>query len=89
MARAEAGDLDLVSWMVKLRCQCARRARAHPGLRFFLFHAVPAGLDCKPRHKTAGAAGGCMLIRRSALERIGGITAIRGELIDDCAWPAP
>ena len=30
-------------------------------------------------------AGGCILIRPSALARIGGIRAIRGELIDDCA----
>ena len=34
---------------------------------------------------TAGAAGGCILIRSEALARIGGIAAIRGELIDDCA----
>ncbi len=33
---------------------------------------------------TAGAAGGCMLIRPAALERIGGIAAIRREIIDDC-----
>ena len=35
--------------------------------------------------KTAAAAGGCMLIRPAALERIGGIAAIRQEIIDDCA----
>jgi hopene-associated glycosyltransferase HpnB len=33
----------------------------------------------------AAAAGGCMLIRREALECAGGIDAIRGEIIDDCA----
>ena len=38
-----------------------------------------------PRRKTAGAAGGCMLIRPEALERAGGVAAIRGEIIDDCA----
>jgi len=37
------------------------------------------------RRSTAAAAGGCMLVRREALERIGGMAAIRGELIDDCA----
>jgi Glycosyl transferase family 21 len=37
-----------------------------------------------PRRGTA-AAGGCMLIRREMLERIGGIARIRGEWIDDCA----
>jgi len=38
-----------------------------------------------PGHATAGAAGGCILLRWAALSRIGGIAAIRGELIDDCA----
>jgi hypothetical protein len=38
-----------------------------------------------PKARTAGAAGGCILLRRSAIERIGGIASIRGEVIDDCA----
>ena len=38
-----------------------------------------------PKRKTAAAAGGCVLIRASALTRIGGIEAIRGRLIDDCS----
>ena len=38
-----------------------------------------------PNAGMAGAAGGCILLRRSALERIGGLSAIRGEIIDDCA----
>ena len=33
----------------------------------------------------AAAAGGCMLVRRDALEAAGGIEAIRASLIDDCA----
>ena len=33
----------------------------------------------------AAAAGGCMLVRRSALEAAGGLAAIRGALIDDLA----
>ena len=38
------------------------------------------------RHRrTAAAAGGCILVRRSAYERIGGYAAIQHELIDDCA----
>jgi hypothetical protein len=35
--------------------------------------------------KIAGAAGGCILIRPSALARIGGHASIRGEIIDDCS----
>jgi hopene-associated glycosyltransferase HpnB len=41
-----------------------------------------------PARPVAAAAGGVMLVRRAALERIGGLTAIRGELIDDCALAA-
>ena len=33
----------------------------------------------------AGAAGGCVLLRREALHRIGGLARIRGEVIDDCS----
>src|SRR5262249_14615039 len=39
-------------------------------------------------HRTAGAAGGCILIRRATLDRIGGIEAICANLIDDCALAA-
>jgi hypothetical protein len=38
-----------------------------------------------PKARTAGAAGGCILLRRAALERIGGLAAIRNQVIDDCA----
>jgi hypothetical protein len=30
------------------------------------------------------AAGGCILVRRAALDRIGGFAALRGAIIDDC-----
>ena len=35
--------------------------------------------------RPAGAAGGCVLLRREVLERIGGLASIRSEVIDDCA----
>jgi hypothetical protein len=38
-----------------------------------------------PQRRTAGAAGGCILLRRAALESIGGLAPIRNEVIDDCA----
>ena len=36
-----------------------------------------------PRSRVAAAAGGCVLVRRDALERAGGFASIRGEIIDD------
>ena len=38
-----------------------------------------------PAKATAAAAGGCVLLRRDALNRAGGFAAIKGALIDDCA----
>ena len=85
VARAEAENLDLTSWMVKLRCQTFAERALIPAFVFFFFMLYPPEWIASRRHKTAGAAGGCMLIRRSALARMGGIAAIRSELIDDCA----
>jgi hopene-associated glycosyltransferase HpnB len=53
-------------------------------LYFFLMLYPPAKIS-NPNSQTAGAAGGCILLRRSALERIGGLAAIRDEVIDDCS----
>jgi len=85
LARAQAEDSDLTSWMVKLRCRTAAERALVPAFVFFFFMLYPPAWIANRRYKTAGAAGGCMLIRRSALERVGGIASIRGELIDDCA----
>ncbi len=85
LGRAQAEDSDLTSWMVKLRCSTAAERALVPAFVFFFFMLYPPAWIANRRYKTAGAAGGCMLIRRPALERIGGIASIRGELIDDCA----
>lgn len=85
VARAEAGGYDLVSCMVKLQCESFAERALIPAFVFFFFMLYPPAWTASPRHATAGAAGGCILIRWQALARIGGIAAIRGELIDDCA----
>ena len=85
VARAELGGYDLVSWMVTLRCESPAERALIPAFVFFFFLLYPPAWIADPRRRTAGAAGGCMLIRRNILERIGGIERIRGELIDDCA----
>lgn len=84
-SRAESDALDLTSLMVLLRAETfAERLLIPPFLYFFLMLYPPRWI-AQSGSKTAGAAGGCMLLRGSALERIGGIAAIRGEVIDDCA----
>src|SRR6516225_6423353 len=56
-----------------------------PAFVFFFFMLYPPAWIRDSCRRTAGAAGGCILIRRDALARIGGIARIRGELIDDCS----
>ncbi|MGA3099682.1 MAG: glycosyltransferase [Bryobacteraceae bacterium] len=84
-ARAASGSFDLVSYMATLRCRAFAERALVPAFVFFFFMLYPPEWVADPRRATAGAAGGCMLVKRAALERIGGIEAIRGELIDDCA----
>jgi hopene-associated glycosyltransferase HpnB len=85
VARAEYGNLDLVSYMVKLQCGTLAERVLVPAFVYFFLKLYPPSWTARPDRRTAGAAGGCMLIRPPALERIGGIAAIRGDLIDDCA----
>lgn len=85
VARAETRKLDLVSYMVKLHCRSLAEALSIPAFVFFFFMLYPPMWVVRRKSRAAAAAGGCMLIRASALNRIGGIAAIRGEIIDDCA----
>ncbi len=85
VARAESDGLDLVSLMVKLRCDSFAERALIPAFLFFFLKLYPPSWIADLEAKTAGAAGGCILIRPSALRRIGGIEQIRSELIDDCA----
>ena len=85
VAIAEKGGYDLVSFMVKLHCRSIAEQFLIPAFVFFFFMLYPPAWIADVRRATAGAAGGCLLIRPQALDRIGGIDAIRGEIIDDCA----
>jgi hopene-associated glycosyltransferase HpnB len=85
VARAEAGRLVLVSLMARLNCESFAEKLLVPAFVFFFAMLFPFAWVNDPKAKTAAAAGGCMLVRRTALERAGGIAAIRGEIIDDCA----
>jgi hopene-associated glycosyltransferase HpnB len=85
VARAQSGNFDLVSLMVKLRCESAAERAFIPAFLFFFFMLYPPAWVADTRRRSAAAAGGCMLLRTQALYGIGGIASIRGELIDDCA----
>ncbi|MFN3232523.1 MAG: glycosyltransferase [Alphaproteobacteria bacterium] len=85
VSHAHTDNRALVSLMVKLHCRRFWETLLVPAFVFFFQMLYPFPAVNNPKSKTAGAAGGCVLIRRDALADIGGIAAIREALIDDCA----
>lgn len=85
VSAAEAGRLDLVSQMVLLHAGSGWGALLVPAFVYFFQKLYPFPRVNDPRSRMAAAAGGCVLVRRDALARAGGIEALRGEVIDDCA----
>ncbi len=82
---AEAEHLDLVSLMVRLSTATVAERCLIPAFVFFFLELYPPAWVGSARSAVAAAAGGCMLIRPAALERAGGLAAIRSRIIDDCA----
>jgi hopene-associated glycosyltransferase HpnB len=88
VARADAGGYVLTSLMAKLRCKSLAERCFVPAFIYFFQMLYPFAWVNRRTHPMAGAAGGCMLVRPQALRAAGGIAAIRGALIDDCALGA-
>ncbi|WP_045835301.1 glycosyltransferase [Hyphomicrobium sp. 99] len=82
---SRANGRAMTSVMAKLKCQSFAERALVPAFIFFFQMLYPFRWVNRKTAATAAAAGGCMLVARSALERAGGIAAIRGALIDDCA----
>lgn len=87
VARAEGDGRVLVSLMAKLRCDSLAERALVPAFIFFFMMLYPF-TRVNSAKGVGAAAGGCMLVRREALERAGGVREIRGALIDDCAFGA-
>ena len=85
VAQAERENLNLVSLMVALSCRGFWERLLIPPFIYFFQMLYPFPWVNDPARATAAAAGGCVLLRRSALTRAGGFAAIKGALIDDCA----
>ncbi len=79
------GPYDLVSYMVKLHCESLPERLLIPAFVYFFFMLYPPAWIRNAGRSTAGAAGGCMLVRAETLERAGGLESIRGAVIDDCS----
>ncbi len=85
VSRAEQQHLDLASLMVLLQAKSLPERLLMPPFLYYFLMLYPPKWTAEAKTRTAGAAGGCILLRRTALERIGGFGAIRAEVIDDCA----
>jgi hopene-associated glycosyltransferase HpnB len=84
-SRAEHEGNVLVSLMARLSCTTWAERFLIPAFVFYFRMLYPFSWVARKDRKTAAAAGGCMLVRCDALERAGGLAAIRSEIIDDCA----
>ena len=84
VGKAETDRRDLVSLMARLNCRSLWERLLIPAFIFFFQKLYPFARANDDASPMAAAAGGCVLIRRSMLERIGGLAALRGALIDDC-----
>jgi hopene-associated glycosyltransferase HpnB len=85
VAAAEGDDRDLVSQMALLRTAAGWERVVVPAFVYFFAQLYPFRQVNGPGSRTAAAAGGCMLVRREVLDKAGGLTPIRGALIDDVA----
>jgi hopene-associated glycosyltransferase HpnB len=82
---AVSADRDLVSLMARLRTATRWEKLIVPAFVYFFAQLYPFRLVARRRSRTAAAAGGCVLLRRQALARAGGLEAIAGAVIDDVA----
>ncbi len=83
VTKLEQPSVDMVSEMVRLNCTSLAERTLVPAFVYFFQMLYPFARVNDPRSGVAAAAGGTVLIRRAALERIGGIASIRNALIDD------
>ncbi|MBO0869886.1 MAG: glycosyltransferase, partial [Micromonosporaceae bacterium] len=85
VAAAQAHRLDLVSQMARLHVRSGWERLLVPAFVYFFAMLYPFRWSNKPGAGTAASAGGCNLVRRTALARAGGVAAVRGAVIDDVA----
>ncbi|MCW3473724.1 glycosyltransferase [Limobrevibacterium gyesilva] len=83
VTQAERTGVDMASEMVALNCESRAERALVPAFVYLFALLYPFAWVNDPLRATAAAAGGTVLVRRRALDRIGGIAAISGALIDD------
>lgn len=86
--KQRAGGLALVSVMASLRMHGFWERLLIPAFIYFFKLLYPFALSNGRTCWIAAGAGGCMLIDAARLDSIGGFTAVKDALIDDCALAA-
>jgi hopene-associated glycosyltransferase HpnB len=81
----ENHDLGMVSVMARLRTDSFWERLLIPAYVYFFKLLYPFALVNSHRSRIAAAAGGCMFVRKSVIDDIGGFTALKDAIIDDCA----
>jgi hopene-associated glycosyltransferase HpnB len=82
--RLERDGLDQVSVMATLPTGTLPEKLMLPAFVFFFKQLYPFAWVNRSDRPFAAAAGGCVLVRREALERAGAFEAWKDALIDDC-----
>lgn len=77
--------VHLISLMAYLRMVSPWEKLLMPAFIYFFKLLYPFRLSNSDFPRVAAAAGGCILIRTDMVKAMGGFSAVRGELIDDCA----
>jgi hopene-associated glycosyltransferase HpnB len=86
--KARARKLDLVSLMTVLRVKSLWDRLLVPAFVYFFAKLYPFRWVSDPHKRVAGANGGCILLRREALEKAGGFEVMADAIIDDCTMGA-
>lgn len=85
---AERHGLVMASVMAHPACRSAAERWLVPAFMFVVRKLYPFDRASDPRRRISAAAGGCMLVRREALARAGGLSALNAAPVDDCAMGA-
>lgn len=80
---ARAQRLDALTLIPRIDCESFWERVFMPTFGWFMLMALPLERVNDPKRAEALGVGGFFLIRRRAMERIGGYRAVRGEVVED------
>lgn len=83
--KMESEKLDFVSLMAELKMEHFWEKLLIPSFIYFFKLMYPFSWANDPRKKFGAAAGGCVLIKASILDQLGGFSCIQSAIIDDCS----